>query len=71
MFKKIKSIQQLDGHNHPALGPLFSVIFEDGSKDLIYAETFFEQDIEWDFYNPQTLVGKEIEFDMGKNYYNY
>jgi hypothetical protein len=71
MIKKIKSIQQLDGHNHPALGPLFSVVFEDGSKDLIYAETFFAQSIDFVWDDPQTLVGKEIEFDMGKNYYNY
>ena len=58
-------------NNHPALGPLFSVIFEDGSKDLIYAETFFAQRIDFVWDDPQTLVGKEIEFDMGKNYYNY
>ena len=70
MIKKIKSIQQLDSHNHPALGPLFSVVFEDGSSDFIYAETFFAQSIDFVWDDPQSLVGKEIEFDMGKNYYN-
>jgi hypothetical protein len=68
MFKKIKSIQQLDGHNHPALGPLFSVVFEDGSSDFIYAETFFAQSIDFVWDDPQSLVGAEV--NMEEDYYN-
>jgi hypothetical protein len=46
--------------HHPAIGILYSVLFESGNKKLLYEETFFHQ-FE-DYTNPKSLIGKEIDF---------
>ena len=48
MQKTIKQIKFLPGYNHPAVGSLFQVTFEDGTQDMVYAETFYIQVKEWE-----------------------
>jgi hypothetical protein len=69
MTKTIFAAHTLPGHHHPALGMLYAVFFTDGTKDFIYAETFFSQDIKGNFFRPQSFVGATV--NTKENYYNY
>lgn len=50
--------------HHPALGILYSVLFESGNKKLLYEETFFHQfEKEYgEVLTSKNLIGREIDF---------
>jgi hypothetical protein len=69
MTKTIKQINLIPGHTHPAIGGLYQVEFEDGTKDKVYAETFFHQVREWNGGDEGLMVGKTL--DLEEAYWNY
>ena len=46
--------------NHPAVGRLYSVIFSDGSKILMYEETFYHHFEDYD-NDINVLIGRELD----------
>ncbi len=69
MQKVIKQIKFIPGHNHPAVGSLFQVTFEDGTQDKVYAETFYIQVAEWEGCDEKQLIGKSINVE--EDYFIY
>ena len=69
MQKTIKQIKFIPGYNHPAVGSLFQVTFEDGTQDRVYAETFYIQVEDWNGYDESQLIGKSINVE--EDYYTY
>ena len=69
MQKTIKQIRFIPGYNHPAVGALFQVTFEDGTKDKVYAETFYSQVGEWEGGDEGQLIGKSINVE--EDYFTY
>jgi len=67
MQKTIKQIKFIPGYNHPAVGPLFQVTYEDDTQDRVYAETFFIQVGDWEC--EEQLIGKSINVE--EDYYTY
>jgi hypothetical protein len=69
MQKTIKQIKFIPGYNHPAVGSLFQVTYEDDTQDRVYAETFYIQVKEWECCDESQLIGKSINVE--EDYYTY
>jgi len=69
MQKTIKQIKFIPGYNHPAVGALFQVTFEDGTQDKVYAETFYIQVRDWKGSEESQLIGKSINVE--EDYFTY
>lgn len=60
MIKTIQSLQPTN-HIHPAIGRLYDVEFTDGTKRLVYEETFFDVPEYYKVMKHDVLIGKEID----------
>ncbi len=69
MQKTIKQIKLLPGYNHPAVGALFQVTFDNDTEDKVYAETFFIQVKDWEGGDESELIGKSINVE--EDYFTY
>ena len=69
MQKTIKAIHKTNMPEHPAVGAIYQLTFEDGAScddtDLVYEETFYHQFPQFIPSLTQDLVGQVIDTENG------